>query len=108
MKETSGKLLDKAARALQAAEQLLNSGDTEFAVGRAYYAMFYAADDRAGPRVPASGPPIPRRSGMNTDHRMPTTRLSSKFQIVIPKEVRERLRLVPGQRLHVIEKAGLI
>ncbi len=39
---------------------------------------------------------------------MPTTTLSSKFQVVIPKEVRERLRLAPRQRFHVIEKAGLI
>ncbi len=44
MKEATGKLLDKAARALQAAEQLLGGGNAEFAVGRAYYAMFYVAE----------------------------------------------------------------
>lgn len=44
MKEASSKLFDKAARAIHAAEQLLHGGDTEFAVGRAYYAMFYVAE----------------------------------------------------------------
>lgn len=43
MKETTGKLLEKAARSVQAAEHLKKDGDAEFAVGRAYYAMFYAA-----------------------------------------------------------------
>jgi len=36
-------LLDKAARAIQAAQTLANQGDLDFAAGRAYYAMFYAA-----------------------------------------------------------------
>ena len=43
MKQETGKLLQKAARAIRAAETLLNDGDVEFAAGRAYYAMFYAA-----------------------------------------------------------------
>ncbi len=34
--------------------------------------------------------------------------LSSKYQIVIPREIRERLRLRPGQRLLIIEKDGVI
>jgi uncharacterized protein (UPF0332 family) len=36
------KLLQKAQRAIRAAETLLRSGDVDFAAGRAYYAMFYA------------------------------------------------------------------
>ncbi|HJR77758.1 MAG TPA: AbrB/MazE/SpoVT family DNA-binding domain-containing protein [Nitrospiraceae bacterium] len=39
---------------------------------------------------------------------MPMTTISSKFQVVIPKEVREKLRLTPQQRFHVIEKGGVI
>jgi len=39
---------------------------------------------------------------------MATTTVSSKFQIVIPKEVREKLQLSPKQRLHVVEKGGVI
>ena len=39
---------------------------------------------------------------------MATTTISSKFQIVIPKEVREKLHLSPQQRLQVIEKGGVI
>jgi uncharacterized protein (UPF0332 family) len=44
VKEASSKRLAKAERAIHAAEQLLSSGDTEFAAGRAYYAMFYVAE----------------------------------------------------------------
>jgi uncharacterized protein (UPF0332 family) len=36
-------LLGKARRSLLAAERLLRDGDSDFAVSRAYYAMFYAA-----------------------------------------------------------------
>jgi uncharacterized protein (UPF0332 family) len=43
LKETTEKLLEKASRSVQAAEHLAKDGDAEFAVGRAYYAMFYAA-----------------------------------------------------------------
>lgn len=39
---------------------------------------------------------------------MPTTKISSKFQIVIPLEVRQKLRLLSGQRLQVLEKGGVI
>ncbi len=45
-------------------------------------------------------------------HRIPDgameARLSSKYQLVIPKAVRERLGLRPGQRLIVLEKGGVI
>ena len=44
MKEASEKLLEKATRALRIAERLEKSGDAEFSVGRAYYAMFYVAE----------------------------------------------------------------
>ena len=44
MKSESRRLLDKAARAIRAAETLLREGDPDFAAGRAYYAMFYAAE----------------------------------------------------------------
>ena len=43
MKEEPRKLLEKAQRALHAAETLSNAGDTEFAAGRAYYAMLHTA-----------------------------------------------------------------
>lgn len=39
---------------------------------------------------------------------MATTTISSKFQVVIPKEVRKKLHLSPQQRLQVIEKGGVI
>ncbi len=44
MKEGTEKLLAKAVRALEVAERLRESKDAEFAVGRAYYAMFYVAE----------------------------------------------------------------
>lgn len=43
MKAEATSLLEKAARAIQAAEALLSRGDTDFSVGRSYYAMFYTA-----------------------------------------------------------------
>jgi len=43
VKKTTEKLLEKATRSLKVAESLIKSGDAEFSVGRAYYAMFYAA-----------------------------------------------------------------
>lgn len=39
---------------------------------------------------------------------MPTATISPKYQIVIPKEIREKLRLTPKQRLQVLEKGGVI
>jgi AbrB family looped-hinge helix DNA binding protein len=39
---------------------------------------------------------------------MATTTISPKFQIVIPKEIREKLHLTPSQRLQVVEKGGVI
>jgi len=39
----AAKLLAKAARAIHAAQKLADGGDLDFAAGRAYYAMFYAA-----------------------------------------------------------------
>lgn len=44
MNEQTRKLLEKAARAVGAAETLLREGDVNFAAERAYYAMFYAAE----------------------------------------------------------------
>ena len=44
MKEATKKLLEKATRVLRIAEHLGKSGDAEFSVGRAYYAMFYVAE----------------------------------------------------------------
>ena len=39
---------------------------------------------------------------------MAMTTISPKFQIVIPKEVRENLHLAPSQRLQIMEKGGVI
>jgi uncharacterized protein (UPF0332 family) len=44
VKPESEKLLVKASRALRAAGLLLRDGAPDFAAGRAYYAMFYAAE----------------------------------------------------------------
>jgi uncharacterized protein (UPF0332 family) len=44
LKEETRKLLDKSAHAIRAARLLLENGEAAFAVGRAYYAMFYVAE----------------------------------------------------------------
>ena len=43
MSTDTPKLLEKARRAIHAAETLLQHEDVDFAAGRAYYAMFYTA-----------------------------------------------------------------
>jgi len=44
MKENTQFLLDKAEQSIGAAESLLRDGYRDFAIGRAYYAMFYTAE----------------------------------------------------------------
>lgn len=39
---------------------------------------------------------------------MQTVTLSTKYQLVIPREVRQRLALEPGTQLTVIEKGGIL
>ncbi len=39
---------------------------------------------------------------------MATVTVSPKYQVVIPSEVRERLKLKPGQKVAVIEKDGVV
>ena len=39
---------------------------------------------------------------------MVTVTLSSKFQLVLPRGPRERLRLRPGMKLTVVDKGGII
>jgi AbrB family looped-hinge helix DNA binding protein len=37
---------------------------------------------------------------------MHAVKVSPKFQVVIPKELRERLKLKPGQKLFIYEREG--
>ncbi len=39
---------------------------------------------------------------------MPTVTVSPKFQIVVPREIREKLRLRPGQKITLFERDGII
>lgn len=39
---------------------------------------------------------------------MPKTRVSPKYQVVIPKEIRDGLSLRPGQDMQVIRKGNVI
>lgn len=39
---------------------------------------------------------------------MDVVTLSSKYQVVIPREVREKMDLKPGQKIVVIEKDGIV
>lgn len=39
---------------------------------------------------------------------METVTLSTKYQLVVPREARERLGLRPGVRLTVLEKGGVL
>ena len=39
---------------------------------------------------------------------MQTVTLSTKYQLVIPRDIRNRLELDPGDRLTVVEKGGIL
>lgn len=39
---------------------------------------------------------------------MATMTVSAKYQVVIPRDVRDRLKLKPGQKVAVIEKDGVV
>ena len=39
---------------------------------------------------------------------MPRVTISPKFQIVIPREIRQRLRLRPDQQITLLERDGII
>ena len=39
---------------------------------------------------------------------MATVTVSPKYQVVIPSEVRNRLKLRPGQKMAVVEKEGVV
>ena len=39
---------------------------------------------------------------------MPTVTISPKYQVVIPKEIREKLGLLPGQKVRAIAYEGRI
>jgi AbrB family looped-hinge helix DNA binding protein len=39
---------------------------------------------------------------------METVTLSTKYQLVLPKRARERMRLRPGMKFTVVEKGGVI
>lgn len=39
---------------------------------------------------------------------MATTTISPKYQVVIPKDIREKLRLKSGQKMTVVTKGGVI
>ena len=39
---------------------------------------------------------------------MTRTSVSPKYQVVIPKEVREKVSVKPGQKLIIFERAGII
>jgi uncharacterized protein (UPF0332 family) len=78
MKESTRQLLAKSERAISAACRLLDARDAEFACGRAYYAMFYAAEamlDSAGLR-------FRKHAGVHSalgEHLVKSGRLDARF-----------------------------
>jgi uncharacterized protein (UPF0332 family) len=78
MKETTGRLLKKAHRAIQAAETLVENRLAEFAVGRAYYAMFYTAEVLLNEK----GKRFRKHQGVHiafAEHFVKTSALDSKY-----------------------------
>jgi AbrB family looped-hinge helix DNA binding protein len=50
----------------------------------------------------------PYDDSVDKEVRMATAIVSPKFQIVIPKEIRERLDLRPGQVVSLVDRDGII
>jgi AbrB family looped-hinge helix DNA binding protein len=48
------------------------------------------------------------RPMLNWVKLLPTVKISSKFQVVIPEDVRKKANVKPGQKVVVIEKDGII
>jgi uncharacterized protein (UPF0332 family) len=48
LKEETSALMEKAERAIQSAENIMEDGDLDFAVSRVYYALFYIANALLG------------------------------------------------------------
>jgi AbrB family looped-hinge helix DNA binding protein len=48
------------------------------------------------------------RNNIDGDYGMQTVTVSPKYQVVIPKAVREALHLRPGQKMQVVEYDGRI
>jgi AbrB family looped-hinge helix DNA binding protein len=54
-------------------------------------------------------PPVKRLTILRSiGGRMARTRVSPKFQVVIPKEIRDGMDLRVGQELQVVSKGGMI
>jgi len=49
-----------------------------------------------------------RRMVLRLASTLATVTVSPKYQVVIPSEVRNRLKLRPGQKVAVIEKDGVV
>jgi AbrB family looped-hinge helix DNA binding protein len=45
---------------------------------------------------------------LNLVKQLATVKISSKFQVVIPEDVRKKANIKPGQKVVVIEKDGII
>ena len=45
---------------------------------------------------------------LNTGSFMGVVTVSSKYQVVIPQDVREKMKLKPGQKVIVVEKDGVV
>jgi uncharacterized protein (UPF0332 family) len=90
VKVSTAQLLAKAERALQAAQTLADAGNTEFATGRAYYAMFHAATallHEAGLRFSKHG-------GVHSavaEHFVKTGRLDARFHRWLIAAFNERI-----------------
>jgi len=45
---------------------------------------------------------------LNMGSSMGIVTISSKYQVVIPQDVREKMKLKPGQKIIVVEKDGVV
>src|SRR4051812_16658237 len=67
--------------------------------------ILFAANDLSCARPHRT---IGKRFTHRSRYRMTSVTLSSKFQVVIPREVRTELKLKPGQKLTVFSTGGQI
>lgn len=106
MKQKTTQLLEKAASAIEASDLLMAGNKSDFAAGRAYYAMFYIAEALLFER----GLEFSKHSGVHAafgEHFAKTKQLDPKFHRYLLEAFESRLDADYGVDIVLSKEATL-